>query len=75
MILLWISAARREAIQLHDVLAAMAIGAYLVQLLFVGLHETLPLLFLAGGIVLSEQTRAAEPSTSPVLATGRGAMT
>ena len=36
---------------------------------------TRPALFLAGGTVLSEQTRAAALSTSPVLATGRGAVT
>jgi len=71
MVLLWVSISRRVPMDAGAALLAVGVGAYLVQLLLVGLHETVPLLFLAGGAVLGAQSRGAPLSPVPLVESGR----
>ena len=71
MVLLWVSISRRVPMEGGAALLAVGVGAYLVQLLLVGLHETVPLLFLAGGAVLGAQSRGASLSPVPLAENGR----
>ncbi len=71
MVLLWVSISRRAPLDGGAALLAVGVGAYLVQLLLVGLHETVPLLFLAGGAALGAQSRGAPLSPVPLAENGR----